>query len=344
MSWQGIEGHDAVVEQFRRVIERGRLASTYLFVGPEGIGKRRFAIQLAKSLLCPAADPAEMSPCGTCDNCAQVEAATHPDLNIIRRPEDKSAIPVELFIGDQQHRMREGLCRWIAMSPMAGRRKVAVIDDADFLNEEGANALLKTLEEPPPDSVLILIGTSADKQLPTIRSRAQVIRFQPLDDSIVARLLVEQQVVASEAAAAEIAQVAGGSMTQAVELADEELSAFRQQFIKALSAPTFDSVRIAAMVSGFVEEAGKEAPRKRARLRQAIGFAIEFFRRQLRSGLDVQTSSDAGWAAHPDIAADLIERSLAAYEHVDRNAHLATVVECWTDDLYRIAFTDRVDA
>ena len=86
--------------------------------------------------------------------------------------------------------MREGLCYDIALKPYSGRRKVAIIDDADYLNKEGANCLLKTLEEPPPKSLLILIGTSEQRQLPTIRSRCQIVRFQPLPEQDVAELLL----------------------------------------------------------------------------------------------------------------------------------------------------------
>ncbi|MCG8586838.1 MAG: DNA polymerase III subunit delta' [Pirellulales bacterium] len=341
MTWLGIEGHDPVVERFRGMIASGRLASTYLFVGPQGIGKKLFALKLAKSLLCQVASAADLSPCDACDSCAQVEAGTHPDLNVIRKPDDKSEIPVAAFIGDKQHRMREGLCRWIAMSPMAGKRKIAIIDDADHLNEEGANALLKTLEEPPPDSLLILIGTSADRQLPTIRSRAQVIRFQPLDDSTIARLLTAQSIVSNDADAAAIAGIAHGSLAQAVDLADDDLLEFRTRFTQALAAESLESVRVAAMVSAFVDEAGRDAPRKRARLRQAVEFAVDYFRQQMRAGVEEPVAS-SNWASHPEIAADLIDRSLAAYHHIDRNAHLTTIVESWMDDLWRIANRARV--
>ena len=85
MSWQGIEGHDAVVEQFRRALERGRLASTFLFVGPPGIGKRTFALKLAQTLLCQRRDQVAMNPCGDCANCVQVLAGTHPDLLEVRK-------------------------------------------------------------------------------------------------------------------------------------------------------------------------------------------------------------------------------------------------------------------
>ena len=99
------------------------------------------------------------------------------NLILIEKPADKSTIPLAAFLGDDSRRMREGLCHDIALKPFMGGRKVAIIDDADYLNEESANCLLKTLEEPPPNSLLILIGTSADKQLPTILSRSQIVPF-----------------------------------------------------------------------------------------------------------------------------------------------------------------------
>ena len=103
----------------------------------------------------------------------------------VARPPGKSFIPVDLFIGDREHRSQEGLCHRLSLRPASEKRRIAIIEDADFLNEEGANCLLKTLEEPPPGSVLILIGTSQQRQLPTIRSRCQVIRFRRLSDEIV---------------------------------------------------------------------------------------------------------------------------------------------------------------
>src|ERR1700722_353926 len=225
MAWQGIEGHDAIVTRFRRALGRGRLASTFLFVGPSGIGKRAFAHKLAQSLFCQATPSEQLAPCGTCDSCVQTLAGTHPDLHVVAKPTDRAAIPVSAFIGDDQHRMREGLCHQIALKPFMGGRRVAIIEDADYLNEEGANALLKTLEEPPPRSVLILIATNVERQLPTIRSRAQIVRFAPLDDEVVARLLTRNSNATSDEAA-RLASFAEGSIERAQEMADPELWTF----------------------------------------------------------------------------------------------------------------------
>ncbi len=194
--FQGILGHDDVAARFRNAVCRGRLASTYLFVGPAGIGKKRFALALAKALLCqrpasdasPEADPLE--PCNRCESCRLFDAGSHPDLDVVALPKDKSTLPLELFIGDKEHRNQDGLCHRIALRPFLGGRKVAIVDDADHFSQESANCLLKTLEEPPPRSLMILIGTSPSKQLPTIRSRSQVVRFQPLAPELLAEILL----------------------------------------------------------------------------------------------------------------------------------------------------------
>src|SRR3954463_5281833 len=194
--WHGILGHDDVVDRFRRTLASGRLASTYLFVGPPGVGKRRFALELAHSLLCTGNDEASLEPCGQCESCRMFAEGSHPDLELIGLPADKSTLPIELFIGDREHRNQEGLCRRIALRPFFGRRKVAIIDDADHFGIASANCLLKTLEEPPPSALLILIGTSPSRQLPTIRSRSQIVRFQPLDVETVAKILLDIGAVA----------------------------------------------------------------------------------------------------------------------------------------------------
>ena len=109
MPWHNIEGHDAVVEKLRRAVARNRLASSFLFAGPAGIGKRTFALKLAQALLCQNRPEAALDPCETCPSCAMVLAGTHPDIEVVAKPDDKSFMPVELFIGDQRaSRPRKG--------------------------------------------------------------------------------------------------------------------------------------------------------------------------------------------------------------------------------------------
>ena len=343
MSWHGIEAHDEVVEQFRCALARGRLASSFLFVGPAGIGKRLFAMKLAQTLLCEQHPESAMDPCGRCAACQQVEAGTHPDVEVVVRPKDKSFIPLDLLLGDKEHRGREGLCHTIAMKPFRGGRKVAVIDDADYLNPEGANALLKTLEEPPPRSVLVLIGTTPAKQLPTIRSRCQMIRFRPLPEATVAELLVAKSLVDNPADAARLAQFSEGSLQRAIELADPELWDFRRVLYRGLADKSLDGVGLARTVAKFVDGAGKQAAARRDRFRQVVGFAVEFYRQVLHGLSGVFPEGDSELKQYVDRAlhaavdvervAARLQRCLDAGEQIDRNANQSTLIEAWLNDL-----------
>jgi len=325
----------------------GRLASTFLFVGPAGVGKRSFAVRLAATLLCQTRPAAALDPCGTCTACQQVAAGTHPDLLRVGKPADKSFIPLELFIGSKEKRMQEGLCHDISLKPFMGGRRVAIIDDADYLNEEGANCLLKTLEEPPPRSVLILIGTSMDRQLPTIRSRAQIIRFRPLEHAIIADLLIARGIVADREQAQRLASSSGGSLEHAADMAAPGLWQFRDSLVAQLGEGDFDNIEFAKTLSAFVDEAGKEAAARRARMRLVIGFAVNFYRELLRAlagsvRMHGELQDAAALAAasgrfdHVDVIA-LVDRCLEALGHVDRNANQSALLECWLDDLTQIA-------
>lgn len=330
MPWSDILQHDEVAASFRRAVERGRLASTFLFVGPAGIGKRTFAVKLAQALLCETQQSEPLEMCDTCPSCVQVLAGTHPDVEFVSKPADKAIIPLDLFIGDKEHRNREGLCHRIALKPMRGRRKVAIIDDADHLNVEGANCLLKTLEEPPPRSVIILIGTSVQRQLPTIRSRSQIVRFQPLSEESVRRLLTENNLVETEEEAHDLAQLSGGSVQQALALCDPEVREFRGWFLRALPEVAGDSIDFAKQVTQFVNAAGKDAPPRRARLRTIAMWGVEYYRRHMHEA--VAAKDDAG---RIELNIDLAERCLNVVKHVDSNGNLTSVAEAWIDDLAR---------
>ncbi len=343
MNWSDIEGHDTIRQMFAQALARNRLASTFLFVGPASIGKRKFAIMLAKTLLCQRNDPAEMNPCGVCEDCQQVDALSHPDLLTIQRPKDRTRIPVELLIGDDKHRMRAGLCHDISLRPFRGRRKVAILDDADDLNVEGANCLLKTLEEPPPDSVIILISQSEQRQLPTIRSRSQIIRFAPLSDEIVARLLLQLEWVTDPAEAQKLARQSKGSLARADQLRDESLQAVAELLIGGIAKRDFPSVQLAKDVADYLQKMGDDAPKKREALSHLIELVADFYRDQLRHlarADQADTSQDtdlrAAQSAIPaglDGAAAALQRCAEAEIQLDANANLATLVESWLDDL-----------
>jgi DNA polymerase-3 subunit delta' len=342
MTWQNIRGHDRVVEKFRRALQRGRLASTFLFVGPSGIGKRTFALALAKGLLCERVPEARLEPCGECPSCLQVASLNHPDVEVISKPADKAFIPLELLIGDAEHRMRAGLCYNIALKPYSGRRKISILDDADYLNKEGANCLLKTLEEPPPKSVLILIGTSEQRQLPTIRSRCQMVRFSPLSDADVGDLLMAKGLCEDRQAAHIAAAHSHGSLERAALWCDAELVEFRRELITMLGQPSFDAPPAAKLIGQFVDSAGKEAAAKRGRMRLVVSLAEELYRAILLEVTTSEAPADVELSRCVRTAAawmdeggpnECLERCLEAYGHIDANANQATLIEWWLDEL-----------
>src|SRR5688572_31956227 len=121
MSWERVRGHAAAVETFRTAADRGRLGQAYLFVGPEGVGKRLFARELAKALLCEQ-PPAPLTACDRCPACAQVEVDTHPDVFSVRTPEGKHELPIDAMLE---------FCAKMAMKPTRGGRKIGLVIDAD---------------------------------------------------------------------------------------------------------------------------------------------------------------------------------------------------------------------
>lgn len=329
--WQGIYGHDDVVERFRRSIACGRLASTYLFVGPEGIGKRTFAEALAKALLCQTTSDEALEACGRCESCRLFDAGNHPDYDEVSLPAGRRTLSIDLFVGDREHRNQAGLCHSISLRPSLGRRRAAIIDDADWLSVESANCLLKTLEEPPEGALLILIGTSRSRQLPTILSRAQVVRFSPPDPEAAAQLLLEKQLVADPAQAAELASAAEGSLARAAELADGTLWELRQQLAGPLAAGEIDVARLASQLSEQIQSAGNEAEQRRQRFRQIVGLAIDIYRQQLRTLAAPERTREPTDSLTPVVAA--LDRCLEAQEQINRNANQTILLETWLSDL-----------
>ncbi|RIK71224.1 MAG: DNA polymerase III subunit delta', partial [Planctomycetota bacterium] len=316
--WLGIYGHDEVVEQFRRILASNRLATTYLFIGPDGVGKRTFALRLAQSLLCTARHPAELDPCGQCTSCRLLAAGNHPDLDVIGLRPEKQRLLISQFIGEDQTRNRAGLCHNIALRPMLGSRRVAIIDDADWFSLEAANCLLKTLEEPPPGAVLILVGTSRSRQLPTILSRAQIVRFRPLETDVLRDLILQEGQAADLAAATELARLAGGSLSRARDLADPALWEAHGRFVQGWTIGALDAPRLARDLDEFIAAAGKEAEARRQRFRQLLGLVAATLRHELRAA-----AAGSGSPSTDSLLAAL-DRTLQAEEELRRNANLAT--------------------
>jgi DNA polymerase-3 subunit delta' len=262
-----------------------------------------------------------------------MDVDTHPDFFQVGRPVDKNELPIEV--------MRD-LCQRFSLKAARGGGKVAILDDADDLNQEAANCFLKTLEEPPPRSVFFLVGTSQERQLPTIVSRCQVVRFAPLPDDLVAGIL-RQRGVTDEALLKRLVGLAFGSPGQAITLADPELWAFRKELIQGLSQPRPDSVALSQQLMRFVEEAGKEGAAQRRRAGQVLRLLIQFFEDLLavRLGTSRRVSDPEelpilrrlAERVEPEKLLQILERCLEADLQTGRYIQLALVLEGLLDAL-----------
>ncbi|MGE5675383.1 MAG: DNA polymerase III subunit delta' [Mycobacterium leprae] len=218
MSWAAIVGQNLAVRLMRQAVTTDKVAHAYLFEGPEGVGKRRVALELAKALSCH--HPGPEGACDTCSACRRIAAdpPVYPDLTILS--------PDGRFIKTEQVGELQSV---MYARPNEGKVRVAIIDGADRMNDVAGNRLLKLLEEPPAYAVLILLTHNLSGVLPTLISRCQVVHFQPLSSEEVARVLVEQSAVQAGEATL-LAALSGGSVGRAGRMAaDEDLKQRREQ-------------------------------------------------------------------------------------------------------------------
>ncbi|MGE0130162.1 MAG: DNA polymerase III subunit delta' [Blastocatellales bacterium] len=182
MSLAKLIGNQRNKEILQRLLARGRVNSTLIFAGPDGVGKRQFALAFAKAANCQTASASAYATdsCDECSVCRRIDAGVYGDVTVIR--------PDGQFIKIAQTRE---IAEEVYFRPREGRQRFFIIDEADRLREEAANSLLKTLEEPPPTSTIILLTARPDALLLTIRSRAQRLNFAPLSVAEMEKYLAE---------------------------------------------------------------------------------------------------------------------------------------------------------
>ena len=251
-----IRGHDRVRAILSRALERDRLPPALLFAGPDGVGKKALALALAQATLCERAPAPE--PCGACRACRRIEAALDPErLQELRHEADRHPdedvwrnfrLHPDLVLAEGWWLTRTGRPRTepeirvdqvrdligeIAGSPFEARRRVFVVDDAHTMNEAAQNALLKSLEEPPPRSHVFLVSSAPLGLRQTIRSRCQVLRFGPLPRAAVAAHLTEQGDMPEEEARLRAA-LAGGSLGSAFAFESDAYGRMREGLLTLL--------------------------------------------------------------------------------------------------------------
>jgi len=215
MPFRDLTGHRQLLELIAGAALRGTLPPSLIFAGPEGVGKRMAAVALAQFLNCP--NRTDDDSCGTCPSCTRIARQVHADVLLIE-PGETGTIKID--------QIRDAIER-TAYRPFEGRRRVVIVDDADAVNVDGQNALLKTLEEPPAASMFVLVTPRPDVLLPTVLSRCQRLRFgrvAPAD--VVAVLMRDHGYSQTEAHAA--ASLSDGSIGLALEGGSEEFVEARE--------------------------------------------------------------------------------------------------------------------
>jgi DNA polymerase-3 subunit delta' len=181
-----LQGHESLIQRLDRSVRDGRYAHAYLIVGPSQVGKATLALDLARALNCRSR---EDMPCGTCTQCLRISAGQHADVRILSldsRPEGASRTEIGIDeVRELQHQAN--------LKPYEGSHRVFIVDGAEHMSEQAANALLKTLEEPPPQVVITLLTCEEGALLATVRSRCRRLELRPMAVSQVARFLVERR-------------------------------------------------------------------------------------------------------------------------------------------------------
>lgn len=219
MTFASISGHEQQKTLLRQALAQQRIAHAYLFAGPRGIGKRLVAMAFARALLCTNGNG-----CGTCAACRKIDHGHHPDCHLLDA--DDGALKIE-----QVRQLQKDL----ALRPLEGSYKICLIDGVEHFTSAAANALLKTLEEPRPNTVMLLLTNHLEQVLPTIRSRCQLLPFARLPRDLLAGIL-SRQLSLDETSAVVLAALAQGSLDIALGENRQLYLEKRPELIQALSA------------------------------------------------------------------------------------------------------------
>jgi DNA polymerase-3 subunit delta' len=196
---------ETVEKNLAAAMSQNRVAHAYLFLGPEAVGKFQFALRFAQGLLC---EKKTTPPCGQCNNCRLVLSRSHPDLHLLQVGADEKQIKID--------EVRE-FQKTLSYRAFSGGWKVGIIKEAEKLTVQAMNSLLKTLEEPLPNTALILTSSNRSRLLPTVVSRCQIVRFPPVPKEVLVEILLREQKISAEKARL-VANYAEGSLEKIDEL------------------------------------------------------------------------------------------------------------------------------
>ena len=260
-------GHEMAVRMLEAAMRDGRMHHAYLLTGPPHVGKRTLAIQVAQAVNCLGPGDA---PCGECDACGRIANDLHPDVRVIAVDPEASEGP-RTAIGIEAIRSLIGAAH---LKPYQGRTRVFIFDEAERMTHDAANALLKVLEEPPPDVLMLLLSADADRVLPTVRSRCQVVEMRPLPLDRVAQVLRDRGVAADQVDV--IARLSRGCVGWAIDAAgDPSLLAGVHQRFERIADVIEESLEGRF---GYADELARRFQRDRAAGREELFLWLRWLR------------------------------------------------------------------
>ena len=210
MKYEDILGQENIAAHFKAALKAGKISHAYLICGEKGCGKKLLARTVAQSIQCTGEGD---KPCGKCQACRQVESGNHPDVRFVIKDDTKKAISVD--------NIREQLVSDMTVKPYVGPKKIYIIDEAEKLNEQAQNAMLKTIEEPPEYGVVLILASSETEMLQTIRSRCVILNMRPVAKDVIKRYLMENKGI-SEYMAETAAGFSDGNIGKAVDYASSD--------------------------------------------------------------------------------------------------------------------------
>jgi DNA polymerase III subunit delta' len=247
---KSVVGHHAAQRLLAREALSGQVRHAYLIRGPEQIGKTTLALEFARLLQCQGRDAGSPEPCGACDSCRKIAAGSHPDVRLVVRPADKRILPVEL--------VRE-VIHAANLAPSVGPWRIFILPEVERMAAASANALLKTLEEPPERVVLLLTCSEPEALLPTVVSRCQLVPTQPPTPDEIRLALVERWKVEPQRAG-QLAALSHGRIGWAIDAAQRpEIARARSeslaQVIALTGASRDERLRAAGMLASDTDTA-----------------------------------------------------------------------------------------
>lgn len=253
MSFENIKGQDKAVEILKKGLLKGRIFSNYLFAGPDGVGKAMLAAEFAKAVNCR---DEKRAPCDSCQSCRKIDSRNHPDVFFI---EPRGA---SFSIGIDEIR---AVCAKASLKPYEARKKIFIIDGAHSMKAQAANAFLKTLEEPPANTIFILISRSKSLLLPTIVSRCHIINFFAAPRELVERVVAEKFNLDGQKAKV-LSNFSSGRIGEAIRMGENASLDRKNSLIDSLQGGKAD---FSARISDY---SGREE------LKEDLSFLVAYFR------------------------------------------------------------------